>query len=76
MTGIAFILSRQRQKQVMEVVKGRVKYRTVKTGSRDREYVEILSGLTPGSVIVKDGSLNLRDNARVTSSTTKTPRRP
>ncbi|MCL5290524.1 MAG: FtsX-like permease family protein [Bacillota bacterium] len=53
------------QKQVMEVVDGRVKHRTVKTGLSDRDNIEILSGLTPGSVIVRDGSLELKENTKV-----------
>ncbi len=53
------------QKQVMEVINGRAKYRTVKTGASNRENIEIVSGLASGSVIVRDGSLDIKNNARV-----------
>lgn len=53
------------QKQVMEVVDGRVKHRTVKTGSSDRDNIEIVSGLTPGGIIVRDGSMELKENTKV-----------
>lgn len=42
-----------------------VEQREVKLGARDVGWVEIVSGLTAGEMIVVDGLLNLRDGARV-----------
>ncbi len=52
-------------KEVMVVKDNRVEYRTVKTGIGDRENIEITSGLQEGEVLIRDGSLDLKQNARV-----------
>lgn len=53
------------QKQVMAVVDGRVRYRTVRTGISDSEGVEIIHGLEAADQIIKDGSLVLQEGAKV-----------
>ncbi|MDD3654686.1 MAG: efflux RND transporter periplasmic adaptor subunit [Desulfotomaculaceae bacterium] len=53
------------QKEAMVVVEGAVLRRVVTTGLSDREKVEITSGLAAGDVLVRDGSLNLADKAKV-----------
>ncbi|CCO08593.1 hypothetical protein DESHY_40143 [Desulforamulus hydrothermalis Lam5 = DSM 18033] len=40
----------------MEVVNGRTTYRTVQTGPQDNDQIAIIDGLSPGSVIIRDGS--------------------
>lgn len=52
-------------KEVMVVVEGQVQHRTVQTGLSDQENIEITSGLKSGEVIIKDGSLDLKEKARV-----------
>jgi HlyD family secretion protein len=54
------------RKEVMLVINNRlVSRRIVHTGIGDREKVEITGGLEAGDVIVRDGSLDLPDKARV-----------
>lgn len=51
--------------QVRIVQSGRTVTRTVKTGLKNQSQVEILKGLLPGDLVVKDGSLNIDDHSRV-----------
>jgi len=37
----------------------------VQTGIGDRENIEITEGLAAGDVIIRDGSLDLKENTRV-----------
>lgn len=53
------------QKEVLLVENNRISHRTVKTGISSRERVEITEGLQAGDVIVRDGSLDLADKAKV-----------
>lgn len=55
-------------KQVMVVKDNRILYRTVQTGIGDRESIEITKGLQAGEVLIRDGSLDLKPNARFKSS--------
>ncbi len=52
-------------KEVMVVIDNRVEHRPVKTGIGDRENIEITEGLAAGDVIIRDGSLDLKENTRV-----------
>ncbi len=52
-------------KEVMVVKDNRVEHRTVQTGIGDRENIEITGGLKAGEVLIRDGSLDLKQNARV-----------
>jgi len=47
------------------VVNGRVQRRTVRTGISDHENIEITSGLTAGEMVVRDGSLDLKEKEKV-----------
>lgn len=58
------------RKEVMAVVDGQVRYRLVETGIADQLNVEIVSGLKAGDEIVRDGSLDLPENARVKTAET------
>lgn len=58
------------RKEVMAVVDGQVRYRLVETGIADQLNVEIVSGLKVGDEIVRDGSLDLPENARVKTAET------
>lgn len=53
------------QREVMVVVDGRIQHRAVQTGLNSGESIEITGGLQAGEVIVRDGSLNLEEKARV-----------
>lgn len=53
------------QKIVMVVEQGRMQHRTVQTGLSDQENIEITSGLESGEVIIKDGSIDLKEKTRV-----------
>ncbi|MHB8157315.1 MAG: efflux RND transporter periplasmic adaptor subunit [Desulfocucumaceae bacterium] len=53
------------QKEVMVVVNKLVARRTVSTGISDREKVEITGGLEAGDVLIRDGSQDLPDKAKV-----------
>lgn len=53
------------QRVVMVVVDNRVRHQVIETGLSDRENIEITGGLARGDLIVKDGSLDLPDKARV-----------
>lgn len=53
------------RKEIMTVVNNRVQFRTVETGIMDRENIEIISGLKVGELVIRDGSLDLAENARV-----------
>ncbi|KAF1085559.1 Macrolide export protein MacA [Sporotomaculum syntrophicum] len=55
-------------KQVMVVKDNRILYRTVQTGIGDRESVEITKGLQAGEMLIRDGSLDLKPNARFKGS--------
>lgn len=52
-------------KEVMLVSGDRIARRAVQTGIGNREYVEITGGLGEGDMVVKDGSLDLQDKAKV-----------
>lgn len=54
-------------KEVMVVVQGQVQRRRVQTGLSDHENIEVTSGLEAGEIIIKDGSLSLKEKARVKS---------
>lgn len=51
--------------QVLKVVQNRVHYQDVEPGVGSREEIEIVKGLAEGDVIIKDGSLQLEENAPV-----------
>ncbi|WP_347488576.1 efflux RND transporter periplasmic adaptor subunit [Desulfoscipio sp. XC116] len=52
-------------KEVMVAADNRVEHRPVKTGIGDRENIEITDGLAAGEIIIRDGNLDLKENARV-----------
>jgi len=58
-------------KEVMVVLDNRVAHRTVQTGIGDRENIEIIKGLQAGEVLIRDGSLDLKQNTRVKSTSPK-----
>ncbi len=51
--------------KVLLVVDGRIKHQAIKSGLRNGDYIEIISGLKPGDVIVQDASEDLADDTRV-----------
>lgn len=52
-------------KEVLAVVNNRIQPRAVETGLSDRRSIEITAGLEAGDVIVKDASLDLKENTQV-----------
>ena len=52
-------------KEVMVVIDNRVEHRPVQTGIGDRENIEITKGLAAGELIIRDGNLDLKENARI-----------
>ncbi|MFV0367699.1 MAG: efflux RND transporter periplasmic adaptor subunit [Hyphomicrobiaceae bacterium] len=59
------VLYKANTAQVLVVRGGRVEGRTVTTGLRSGEYIEILSGLTDGELVVAKAGTFLRDGDRV-----------
>jgi HlyD family secretion protein len=53
------------RKQVMLITDGRVHHRYIQTGLSDSSNLEIIKGLKKGDQIIKDASLELKENARV-----------
>ncbi|MDD2553433.1 MAG: efflux RND transporter periplasmic adaptor subunit [Desulfotomaculaceae bacterium] len=53
------------QKEVMVVVNKQIRRQLVKTGISDQENVEIIGGLSTDELVVRDGSLDLAEKARV-----------
>ncbi len=53
------------EKQVMSVVDGRIRLKTITTGAYDSQNIEVSEGLSQDDVIVKDASTPLGNNARV-----------
>jgi len=53
------------KKEVMLVDKGRVVFRSVKTGLLDSKNIEITEGLKAGDQIIKDASVTLKEDTRV-----------
>jgi HlyD family secretion protein len=53
------------RKIVFQVQEGRVRLTPVTLGIGDRRFVEVVSGLSEGSEVVKDASLDLREKDRV-----------
>lgn len=52
-------------KQVMVIQDGKVQHKKVETGIADRDNIEITEGLSEGTQLVRDGSQDLQDGARV-----------
>ncbi|MBO8158282.1 efflux RND transporter periplasmic adaptor subunit [Thermosyntropha sp.] len=50
---------------VMKIVNGKIKYQPIQTGLSDDENIEIKRGLKEGDLIIKNGSLELKENTRV-----------
>ena len=53
------------QKEVMVVVNGQIQHRAIETGIYDRKNIEITSGLETGDLVIRDGSLELKENTKV-----------
>ncbi|MFA5384735.1 MAG: efflux RND transporter periplasmic adaptor subunit [Eubacteriales bacterium] len=53
------------QKEVAVVNKGRISYQLIETGINDQENIEVAGGLKEGDVIVRDGSLGLKEKTKV-----------
>ncbi len=53
------------RQQVMAVVNGRIKYRTIETGISDTDYLEVVRGLQAKDLVVRDGSLELEEGTRI-----------
>ena len=51
--------------QVRVVKSGRVETRSVATGLKNQLQAEILKGVEPGELVIRDGSLHIDDNKRV-----------
>ncbi|RJX21247.1 MAG: efflux RND transporter periplasmic adaptor subunit [Ammonifex sp.] len=52
-------------KEVMVVTNNRIRHRTVTTGLSDQDRIEITSGLKAGDLVVRDGSLNIKEKSKV-----------
>ncbi|PKM76619.1 MAG: efflux RND transporter periplasmic adaptor subunit [Firmicutes bacterium HGW-Firmicutes-15] len=61
----AVLSASDEQQQVMVISNGRMTLRNVKIGLFDSKNIEIIEGLKAGDQIIKDASINLKDNARV-----------
>ncbi len=51
--------------QVMKVVDNRMVIQPVQIGEKNQQFVEVLSGIEPGQLVVRDGSLDLKEGARL-----------
>jgi len=61
----ALISGTNGENQVRIADSGKVKTCPVKIGLKNQQQVEILQGLQPGDLVIRDGSLNLSENSRV-----------
>ncbi len=52
-------------KEIMVVSGDRVERRQIKTGLSDSEKLEVIDGVKAGEQIIQDGSLELKDNAKI-----------
>lgn len=52
---------------VMKIIGGKIKYQSVETGLSSSENIQIKTGLKEGDLIVKNGSLELKENTPVKS---------
>lgn len=50
---------------IMRIVGGKIKYHSIETGLSNSENIQIKSGLKEGDLIVKNGSLELKENTPV-----------
>lgn len=53
------------QKEAAVVNKGRVNYQLIETGINDQENIEVAGGLKVGDIIIRDGSLGLKEKTKV-----------
>jgi len=53
------------QNEVAVVNKGRISYQLIETGINDQENIEVAGGLKEGDIIVRDGSLGLKEKTKV-----------
>ncbi len=53
------------QKEVAVVSKGRISYQLIETGINDQDNIEVAGGLKEGDLIVRDGSLGLKEKTKV-----------
>jgi len=63
-----FIVRRNEESGVLLERGGRASWREISVGLRGREFVEVISGLTPGDVVVRSvdgGSASLQDGQRI-----------
>jgi len=51
--------------QVMKVVNNRMVIQPVQIGDKNQQFAELISGIQPGEKVVRDGSLNLKNGARL-----------
>ena len=61
----AVTMTRDGEYRVMLVQEGRVINTAVETGLKNQDYIEIISPLKPNDLVVRDGSLELKDNTRI-----------
>ena len=53
------------EQQIAVIEEGRVRFRKIETGIRDKYYVEAVSGLTAGETIIRDASQNITAGQRI-----------
>lgn len=51
--------------QVMMVVDNRMVIQPVQIGEKNQQFVEVVSGIQPGQLVVRDGSLGIKSGARL-----------
>lgn len=59
------IIPQARNKQVIVLRSGKAQFTTVTTGVRDKDYVEILSGVQPGDTLATTGIMFIKPNTAV-----------
>ena len=53
------------QKEVAVVNNGRISYQLIETGINDQDNIEVAGDLKEGDLVVRDGSLGLKENTKV-----------
>ncbi|KUK52138.1 MAG: Efflux transporter, RND family, MFP subunit [Desulfotomaculum sp. 46_296] len=53
------------QKEVAVVNNGRINYQLIETGINDQENIEVAGGIKEGDILVRDGSLGLKERTKV-----------
>jgi multidrug efflux pump subunit AcrA (membrane-fusion protein) len=61
----AIRVNEQGQNEVLAIIDGKIKHSKVEIGIRNPEKAEVVSGLKAGQRVVRDASMDVKENTRV-----------